>query len=140
MSKLSGAPSPLSATLLASKGAARPTPVFGQRGLNQDQPPLSQDSEAPKSQVSAKADMAEALAHHTSDTQPEEQTQKNTGKKAAFTFRMDESRHFRLRLLSAHQNRSSQKIMEAALDAYLDTHAPHTGGVNCPCFTDAAEF
>jgi len=62
------------------------------------------------------------------------------GKKAAFTFRMGEQRHFRLRLLSAHQNRSSQKIMEDALDAYLEAHAPQSIGEGCACYDSSQEL
>lgn len=82
----------------------------------------------------------------TAQTQAPQRTAPNTvehkaadTKKAAFTFRMCEARHFRLRLLSAHQNRSSQKILEDALDTYLATHAPQTAGLACHCFEGAGD-
>lgn len=40
--------------------------------------------------------------------------------KAAFTLRLDEQRHLRLRLATAVQNRSAQRIVTEALDAYLN--------------------
>ena len=42
------------------------------------------------------------------------------GQKAAFTLRLDEERHLRLRLASALERRSSQRLVTAALDALLD--------------------
>ncbi len=40
--------------------------------------------------------------------------------KAAFTLRLDEDRHLRLRLATAVQNRSAQRIVTDALDTYLN--------------------
>lgn len=42
------------------------------------------------------------------------------GTKAAFTLRLDEDRHLRLRLASALHRRSSQRLVTEALDAFLD--------------------
>lgn len=47
-----------------------------------------------------------------------------TKAKAAFTLRLDPERHLKLRLTAAVSHRSAQAIVVAALDAYLDTHAP----------------
>lgn len=44
-----------------------------------------------------------------------------TGRKAAFTLRLDQQRHLKLRLACAVGNRSAQQIVTAALDAYLNT-------------------
>ena len=41
--------------------------------------------------------------------------------KAAFTLRLDADRHLRLRLASAVAGRSSQQLVVAALDAFLNT-------------------
>lgn len=38
----------------------------------------------------------------------------------AMTVRLDHDRHLRLRVFAAHANRSSQEILTAALDSYLD--------------------
>ncbi|MGJ3649677.1 hypothetical protein ACLB0R_14535 [Sphingomonas sp. GlSt437] len=40
--------------------------------------------------------------------------------KAAFTLRLDEHRHLRLRLASALKHQSAQQLVTAALDAFLD--------------------
>lgn len=42
------------------------------------------------------------------------------GRKAAFTLRLNEDRHLRLRLASAVRRQSSQQLVTAALDAYLN--------------------
>ena len=41
--------------------------------------------------------------------------------KAAFTLRLDEDRHLRLRLASAVSGRSAQQIVTGALDAFLES-------------------
>ena len=41
--------------------------------------------------------------------------------KAAFTLRLDEERHLRLRLASAVTGRSAQQIVTGALDAFLES-------------------
>ena len=43
------------------------------------------------------------------------------GRKAAFTLRLDTDRHLRLRLASAVTGQSSQQLVIAALDAFLET-------------------
>lgn len=45
-----------------------------------------------------------------------------SGRKAAFTLRIDAERHLRLRLLSALVHRSSQQLLIEALDALLAQH------------------
>lgn len=42
--------------------------------------------------------------------------------KVAFTLRLDADRHLKLRLATAMTNRSAQKIVTDALDAFLETH------------------
>lgn len=43
------------------------------------------------------------------------------GRKAAFTLRLDADRHLRLRLASALTGRSSQQLVTAALDSFIET-------------------
>jgi hypothetical protein len=43
------------------------------------------------------------------------------GRKAAFTLRLDGDRHLRLRLASAVTGKSSQQLVTAALDSFLET-------------------
>lgn len=40
--------------------------------------------------------------------------------KSAFTLRLDEARHLRLRLMGAHRHRSAQSLVTEALDRLLD--------------------
>lgn len=42
-------------------------------------------------------------------------------RKSAFTLRLDEERHLRLRLASATRNRSAQQLVTEALDAFIAT-------------------
>lgn len=44
-----------------------------------------------------------------------------TNKRAAFTLRLDEGRHLRLRLVSAVRNKSAQQIALQALDELFAT-------------------
>ena len=44
-----------------------------------------------------------------------------TGKKAAFTLRLDAERHLKLRLACAVTSRSAQQLVAGALDAFLET-------------------
>lgn len=55
--------------------------------------------------------------------------------KAALTVRLDPERHFKLRLLSAHTNHSSQQIMIDALDAYISEHGADISPHMCACAT-----
>ena len=52
---------------------------------------------------------------------PRPRSAPGTGKKAAFTLRLDAERHLRLRLASAVTNRSSQVILTDLLDEYLSS-------------------
>jgi hypothetical protein len=60
-----------------------------------------------KLNVSAKSGRAKAAA--------------TEGKKAAFTLRLDADRHLRLRLANALTGKSSQQLVTAALDAFLES-------------------
>ncbi|MAU40949.1 MAG: hypothetical protein CMF31_04935 [Kordiimonas sp.] len=55
------------------------------------------------------------------------------GKRVAMTLRMESEQHLKLRLFSAHTNKSCQDILTKALDAYLDAHQQDIGASNCPC-------
>lgn len=50
------------------------------------------------------------------------------GKKAAFTLRLDADRHLRLRLANALTGKSSQQLVTAALDAFLES-LPEVGSL-----------
>jgi hypothetical protein len=51
----------------------------------------------------------------------ETRQKKQLGAKAAFTLRLDEDRHLRLRLASALSGRSAQVLVTEALDAFLES-------------------
>lgn len=55
------------------------------------------------------------------------------GKRVAMTLRLDNDRHLKLRVLSAHSNLSSQEILTAALDDYLARHSAEPGLRHCEC-------
>jgi hypothetical protein len=53
--------------------------------------------------------------------------------RARLTLRLDETRHLRLKLTSAHLQRSLQEILTEALDRYLDQVSPEMLSSNCVC-------
>ena len=55
------------------------------------------------------------------------------GSRAAMTLRLDEERHLRLRVFSAHSKRSSQDILTEALDEYLERHSYDGNMRHCDC-------
>jgi hypothetical protein len=55
------------------------------------------------------------------------------GKLAKVSLRLDPKRHLKLRLAAAHQRRSGQQILLAALDAYVDGIAAGVAGGDCVC-------
>ncbi|RIK95257.1 MAG: hypothetical protein DCC73_02455 [Proteobacteria bacterium] len=55
------------------------------------------------------------------------------GNRAALTLRLDEERHLRLRVFSAHSKRSSQDILTQALDEYLERHSYDGNMRHCDC-------
>jgi predicted transcriptional regulator len=62
-----------------------------------------------------------------------------SSKRVAMTLRLDSARHLRLRVLSAHVNRSSQDILTEALDNYLDKFADMPEMRQCDCLRAEAE-
>ena len=53
------------------------------------------------------------------------------------TVRLDHERHHRLRVLSAHLNKSSQEILVEALDKFLDKRTPEAADHGCTCLDQA---
>lgn len=54
-------------------------------------------------------------------------------KRVALTLRLDPARHLQLRLLAAHHHMTSQDVLTAALDAWLEQHACSKGLEHCAC-------
>jgi hypothetical protein len=125
----------LSSSLLARKGQAKPAmrpQGFG--GFGAPQEDLGWNDMGFDAPRPAPADappvvrQQENLAAHFTPPAPEKpapkaraprKAQALNGHKAAFTLRLDEERHLRLRLASALQRRSSQRLVTEALDALL---------------------
>ena len=131
----------LSSGLLARPGQAKPamrpqvfapTPFedLGWNDMGQHQPPQPAPEPAPAPLppvLTERAELAQAVA---TPARPAARTRKaadvspRVAHKAAFTLRLDADRHLRLRLASAVAGRSSQQLLVAALDAFLDAQ-PH---------------
>ena len=60
-----------------------------------------------------------------------------SGARVAMTVRLDHERHHRLRVLSAHLNKSSQEILVEALDKFLDKRTPEAADHGCTCLDQA---
>ncbi len=150
----------LTSTLLARKGAASParSNSSGYDALAQDlahdlaanRPvgpqaavaPAAGSYSAPTVVDNAAADAAEAapsLQEPVAIDAPKPQkpvkprAASGSHGKAAMTVRLDTERHFKLRLLSAHSNRSSQQILIDALDQYLSQHGADISPHMCAC-------
>jgi hypothetical protein len=72
-----------------------------------------------ETQLSAPGVVAQVVEPLTGLPQPKQRRAAGTRAKAAFTLRLDAERHLRLRLLSAHQHRSAQRIVLDAVDRLL---------------------
>jgi len=55
------------------------------------------------------------------------------GSSGNISLRLDDERHLKLKLTSAHLHRSLQEIMIAALDGYLDQVGPAVMNGHCAC-------
>lgn len=127
----------LSSGLLARKGGARPAmrrpailPVqspspeglddlgWNDMGEEQSAPPPPSPTAAP-----APSPVARQVAMLQAGLSPTPARATSTAK-CAFTLRLDQERHLRLRLLSAVTNMSAQHLVTQALDAFIARH-PH---------------
>lgn len=120
--------------LLARKGGARPAMRHAQLGesgaaeedlgwndLGEEGPVMFAEPEVKRQQT--------RLVHHIADSnqaalQQAENAAAATGRRAAFTLRLDEERHLRLRLASTVAGESAQHLVTRALDEFLARH-PH---------------
>jgi len=91
---------------------------------------------APAAQASAPLPAPEAAARAGEPAKAaRRRASPGSGGKAAMTVRLDAERHFKLRLMSAHANRSAQQILVAALDDYLAKHGADISPRMCACAT-----
>ncbi|MXO73279.1 hypothetical protein [Alteraurantiacibacter buctensis] len=117
--------------LLARKGGARPAMRHAQLGesaatdedlgwndLGEEGPVMFPEPEVKRQQT--------RLVHHVADSNQAalEQAEATTARRAAFTLRLDEERHLRLRLASTVAGESAQHLVTRALDEFLARH-PH---------------
>ncbi|MBB4839547.1 hypothetical protein HNP52_002616 [Sphingomonas kyeonggiensis] len=102
-----------------SQPAPVPAPVPVTRPRVPALPPVVEEVAEPAPVVaSVPAPQAPALAPAAAERLAREVAKKS---KAAFTLRLDNDRHLRLRLASAVTNRSAQQIVTEALDAFLES-------------------
>lgn len=140
----------LSSTLLARKGGARPAmrsshganlDDLGWNDMGEDRPaapaPLAvaipqpikyQETIAEEFAAEPEVEPTPPVAKPSAVVRPIRGVSRVTRKpelsvgKIAFTLRLDAERHLRLRLATAVSNRSAQRIVLDALDAYLAAH------------------
>jgi hypothetical protein len=147
----------LTSGLLARKGGARPamrrTPIAtlgsspvhiaDDLGWNDMGDEIAPDSSPVATQI---ASLKESLAKDMEPAQVETSVPKSaevrqlfetslraqpvlsSGRRSAFTLRIDDERHLRLRLLSAVSNQSAQQLLISALDALIEAH-PDIDGI-----------
>lgn len=120
----------LSSGLLARPGQAKPamrpqvfapTPLedLGWNDMGQQPQPSPAPAELPPV-LAERAELAQAVTAPAPVRAKPAATASTAIHKAAFTLRLDPDRHLRLRLASAVGGRSSQQLLVAALDAFLD--------------------
>lgn len=148
----------LTGSLLARKGFAMPAQESAAYALSHDLPheitpparpfsatyarapepapePAPEIAPEPKPRAAAPvacAAPAEVSATPTPAT-PTSAAHADHGKRVAMTLRLDNDRHLKLRVLSAHSNLSSQEILTAALDDYLARYSAEPGLRHCEC-------
>ncbi len=107
----------LSTVLLARKGAAKAIEL---PALHQGEVvPISRAAEGAPSEVRRQQDRISGA--FTPKAAAPRRPAFARGGKAAFTLRLDEDRHLRLRLACTASNRSAQQMVTDALDALLDS-------------------
>ncbi len=113
----------LSSALLARKGGAKPAKKaefdvhFLEAGHAADIVPISRAADALVNDARRQQDqLSDAFSEHSSRTRT---SALSRGGKAAFTLRLDEDRHLRLRLACTAAGSSAQQVVTEALDAYL---------------------
>jgi len=130
----------LTSTLLARKGGARPAmraalstnlDDLGWNDMGEERPSVPQPikyQEAIAEEFAVEPEETKPVAKQSAVVRPIRAVSRVTRKpelavgKIAFTLRLDAERHLRLRLATAVSNRSAQKIVLDALDAYLVAH------------------
>jgi hypothetical protein len=115
-------PGPVAVPPAAPVLAPAPEVLRQRAALDEQFPPVvAAPAPAPVAETAPVAEVAPRLAA-TKGAVARAQRQARTGTgKAAFTLRLDNDRHLRLRLASAVTNRSAQQLVTEALDAFLES-------------------
>ena len=125
----------LSSGLLARKGQARPAmrpqgflnlggaPLddLGWNDMGDEPAPVPAAAPAPKPTLDEKINAEPKPLPVAAVARLRREVAATTKAKAAFTLRLDQERHLRLRLASAVSNRSAQQLLTEALDNLLET-------------------
>ena len=129
-------PANLSSALLARKGHANPSPS----GRYSSVPATFVPHPANANERVAQARVVE---HHDEPSQDEDvdaaglaKRPVGEGPRIAMTVRLDHDTHRRLRLLSAHTNKSSQEIFTEALESYMKRMSARIPGDGCACLVN----
>lgn len=125
----------LSPTLLARKGGAKPamrphsaaiagaldddSSVDHELGWNDMGELVPQADVVPITRTADARRQQQRLTREFARSERERQSAFARGRKAAFTLRLDEDRHLRLRLACTAQNLSAQAVVTQALDKFL---------------------
>ena len=123
----------LNGSLLARKGAARPSGLTFLTGA-----PESDPIERSKAGVGAVAATGGSTFTEPRSVAPLPKAAPVRDKGAPvakLTLRLDRERHLRLKLTSAHARRSVQDILTMALDEYLEKVVPEAFNGGCACLS-----
>jgi len=140
----------LTGSLLVRKGAAAPSPLGRELGV--DAPPPGRYVPAPERAQDARSMVALRVANDKPAMAPRMNDKPHvavakTASAASgaeppasrrFTLRLSQDQHKQLRLASVHLGLSGQKMLLKALDEYLGRIAPELAGGNCACILDGA--
>jgi hypothetical protein len=128
-------PANLSSSLLARKGQANPSPSGRYSSVPAHFPPHAangNDRFAP----TPVSDSEFVDGEDEADSSAQAKRPVGDGPRVAMTVRLDHDTHRRLRLLSAHTNKSSQEIFTEALESYMKRMSARIPGVGCACLAN----
>ena len=125
-------PANLNSSLLARKGQAVPSP----NGRYASVP-----ATFPRPVANSNAQVAHHIEMEHDDASSEDsggaaKRPVGEGARIAMTVRLDHDTHRRLRLLSAHTNKSSQEIFTEALEGYMKRASTKVPGGSCACLSN----
>jgi hypothetical protein len=130
-------PANLSSSLLARKGQANPSPS-GRYSSVPAATFVAHPANANDRVVPAPLPVHEEPRDDADEFDASAQAKRPVGEGAriAMTVRLDHETHRRLRLLSAHTNKSSQEIFTEALESYMKRMSARIPGDGCACLVN----